>query len=290
MVNGCVLLSEHSLGFEPLIPGEHFVSVSYDSLDVALEALLEDDDRLGKIRLAAYELLRGEFPMSASIHVLAETVDEVASRPVPAVRARPYPVLPRPKPPQVPPPEYERILGSRTEVDVLRMATKQLLLEQREMSKVLRDMQSKISGEPRGEDVVEQIGQLGTASPRVSVVLTVYNYASLVGVAIDSVAASDFNDYELVIVDDASSDGSGDAIRTAPRTRALGSGDADLPRPERGPRSCAQSGREGRGRRAAVRVGRRQRHLSARPWPARAGDGRHPDRRLRIRDHRAVRD
>src|SRR6202035_1992695 len=24
MVNGCVLLSEHSLGFEPLIPGEHF--------------------------------------------------------------------------------------------------------------------------------------------------------------------------------------------------------------------------------------------------------------------------
>ncbi len=48
-----------------------------------------------------------------------------------------------------------------------------------------------------------------------SVVMTVYNYAPLVGAAIDSVAASEFTDYELVIVDDASTDGSGDAIRAA---------------------------------------------------------------------------
>jgi len=215
MVNGCVLLSEHSLGFEPLIPGEHFVSVSFDSLEVALQALLDDNDRLGQMRMSAYEFLRDEHPLSASIEVLAEAVSEVASRPIPAAGRRARQAVPRPKPPQIPPPEYERIEQARTELDSLRMATKQLLLDQREMRRTLRDLQLTLSGERRLEDVVERLGLPREDAPRVSVVITVYNYAPLVGAAIDSVAASEFADYELVIVDDASTDGSGDAIRAA---------------------------------------------------------------------------
>ena len=213
MVNGCVLLSEHSLGFEPLIPGEHFASVSFDSLDVALEGLMDDEDRLTRMRTSAYEFLRDEHPLSASIQVLAETVSEVASRPVPAAGERVRETLPRPKAPQVPLPEYERIGQGRTELDVLRMATKQLLLDQREMRRALRDLRSAVSGEGSPEDIIERLGSPREGSPRVSVVLTVYNYASLVGAAIDSVATSEFTDYELVIVDDASTDGSGAAIR-----------------------------------------------------------------------------
>lgn len=215
MVNGCVLLSEHSLGFEPLIPGEHFVSVSFDSLDVALEALLEDEDRLAQMRTSAYEFLRDEHPLSASIQVLAETVSEVASHPIPTAGRRVRETVPRPKSPQIPPPEYERIEQSRTELDSLRMATKQLLLDQREMRRTLRDLQLTVSGERRQEDVLERLGLRSDDAPRVSVVITVYNYAPLVGAAIDSVAASEFTDYELVIVDDASTDRSGDAIRAA---------------------------------------------------------------------------
>ncbi|HXM87791.1 MAG TPA: glycosyltransferase family A protein, partial [Solirubrobacteraceae bacterium] len=62
--------------------------------------------------------------------------------------------------------------------------------------------------------VVESFGP-ERDSPRVSVVVTVYNYAALVTKAIESVAASEFTDYELVIVDDASSDDSGERIREA---------------------------------------------------------------------------
>lgn len=216
MVNGCVLLSEHSLGFEPLVPGEHFVSVSFDSLDVALEGLLDDEDRLAQVRTSAYEFLRDQHPLSASIEVLAETIGEVARQPSPGVAARrPHQILPRPKPPQIPPPEYERIMASRTELDVLRMATKQLLLEQREMRKALRGLQLAIDADGSEGDVTECVGVQGFDVPRVSVVVTVYNYASVVGTAIDSVAASDFADYELVIIDDASSDGSGNQIRAA---------------------------------------------------------------------------
>jgi glycosyltransferase involved in cell wall biosynthesis len=123
--------------------------------------------------------------------------------------------VPRPKPPQTPPPEYERIRQTRTDLDILRMATKQLLLDQRDMRRALRDLQLTMSGETREEYVVESLGVAGNTAPRVSVVLTVYNYAALVANAIDSVAASDFSDYELVIVDDASGDGSGKQVRIA---------------------------------------------------------------------------
>lgn len=215
MINGCVLLSEHSLGFEPLIPGEHFLSVSYESLDVALEGIIDDEDRLAQMRASALSFLCDEHPLKRSIQVLAEAVSEVAGEPIPIARGRGHEAVPRPKPLQAPPTEPERILRGQTDLDVLRMATKQLLLDQREVRKTLRDLQLSVSGEPGREDAVEQIGLPREGPPRVSVVITVYNYASLVGAAIDSVALSDFTDFELVIVDDASTDGSGDAIRAA---------------------------------------------------------------------------
>jgi Glycosyl transferase family 2 len=215
MVNGCVLLSEHSLGFEPLIPGEHFVSVSFNSLDVALEGLLDDADRLARMRTSAYQFLRDEHPLSGSIKVLAEAASEVASLPIAIAGSRFRQPLPRPKPPQIPPTEYERIMQGRTDLDIVRMAANQLLLDQREMRRSLRDLQLAVSGERGEEDVVERLGFPRDVAPRVSVVITAHNDASLVGTAIDSVAVSDFTDYELVIVDDASNDDSGDAIRIA---------------------------------------------------------------------------
>jgi hypothetical protein len=210
--NGCVLLSEHSLGFEPLVAGEHFVSVSYDSLDVALGALLSDHEMLGRMRSAAYAFLREELPLSHSIAVLAEAIEDVLRNP--AARPSGRVPVPRPKHPPMPAPEFERAAAARTEVDVLRMATKQLLLEQREMRKTLHNIELAVEGGVAAQDTVESYGPTRDM-PRVSVVITAYNYAALVTKAIESVAASEFTDYELVIVDDASSDDSADRIRDA---------------------------------------------------------------------------
>lgn len=216
MINGCVVLSEHSLGFDPLVPGEHFVSASFDSLDVALEGIIDDEERLSRMRTSAFLLLRDEYPLSASIEVLAEAVDEVATRPVTAPAGRVREIVPRPKPPQIPMPEYERLAQGTTDLDILRMATKQLLLDQRETRGMLRDLQLAVTGKGVQDDVVDELGPpVGDHAPRVSVVVTVYNYASVVATAITSVAVSAFTDFELVIVDDASTDGSGDAIRDA---------------------------------------------------------------------------
>ncbi len=57
--------------------------------------------------------------------------------------------------------------------------------------------------------------------PRVSVCIPAYNSAALVGDAVRSVLAQDFADYELLVVDNASSDATGDVIRgfADPRVR-----------------------------------------------------------------------
>src|ERR1700733_596608 len=215
LANGCVLLSDPSLGFEPLVPGEHFMSVSYDSLDVALGALLADEDLLDRTRRSAYDFIRSELPLTRSIDVLAEALTDVMRAPTGPRRSDGRAPSPRPKRPPMPPPAFERVEGERNELDVLRMATKQLLLDQREMRKTLHNIEVAVEGGAH-EDLVESFGPTRDA-PRVSVVITVYNYAALVTKAIESVAASEFSDYEMVIVDDASSDDSGERIREALR-------------------------------------------------------------------------
>ena len=50
-------------------------------------------------------------------------------------------------------------------------------------------------------------------SPRVSVIIPVYNTEKYVGEAIESILAQTFTDFELIIVDDGSSDGSPEIIR-----------------------------------------------------------------------------
>ena len=60
--------------------------------------------------------------------------------------------------------------------------------------------------------------------PKISVLVPTYNYARFLPEAIESVLAQDFTDYELIVSDDASTDGSADIIRRYaardPRIRA----------------------------------------------------------------------
>ncbi len=53
-----------------------------------------------------------------------------------------------------------------------------------------------------------------TKTPRVSVILPAYNREALVARAIDSVLAQTYGDFELIIVDDASRDGTRAVLET----------------------------------------------------------------------------
>lgn len=62
-----------------------------------------------------------------------------------------------------------------------------------------------------------------TQSPRVTVVMAVHNGAASVRSAVESVLAQTYADFELLVVDDASTDGSGDIVRAIgdPRVRVV---------------------------------------------------------------------
>ena len=207
MANGCVVVSEHSLGYEPLVAGRHFVSAAYDTLPQVLAALLADDDRQEEVRREAYAFLTGELRLDGSIHVLTEAVSEVlAAAPAPAPRKR---VVPRPLPKPLPPPpiEYQRLIDERDALSVMRAGIKQLLLEQRQLRRELTRR------EPDADEIlVRPFGPYYERRPRVSVLVTVYNYEHAVGEALRSVAASTYTDFEVVVVDDGSHDGSVPAV------------------------------------------------------------------------------
>lgn len=208
IANGCVVVTEHSLGFAPLVPGEHFVSVSLESLPAALDALLADPGQIAAIRSAAYRFLVDEIPLARTIEPLAAVLRDVSGRSfVEAVEDRARGV-PAPREPQAPPPEAARMLEANDDLSVLRMAVKELTLSQRDIARRLADLET-----PTREDRIEYYG--GAGDPRVSVVLTVHNYAEVVGEAIQSVADSDYDRVELVVVEDASTDDSLAAIRAA---------------------------------------------------------------------------
>ena len=204
--NGCVVVTEHSLGTEPLVPGEHFVSASFGNLDQVLAVLLAEPERIAAMRRAAYSLLREQLPLSNSIAVLMEALEEAAARPVDGMVQGPTTTRPRPRPLPERPSEYERLADQQSDTAVIRMALKHVVLAQNELRRRLEDTGA-------APDAVSRLGDHPTRAPKVSVVLTVFNYAHTVGDAIGSVAASELADRELVIVDDASTDGSRDAVR-----------------------------------------------------------------------------
>jgi hypothetical protein len=212
IANGCVVLSEHSLGIDPLVPGEHFVSASYDDLPRVLEGLLSDPERIARIRAGAYELVREQLPVENTADALLTAVERAACNPVPDSELRrpapgPMPVVPPP-----PPPEWElraELLGEQLPV---RLALRHVMSQ---LSALERRVAALASSDGDGSgDSVEQLGpELG--SPRVSVLLTVHDYADLVGEALRSVALCDLDGVEVIAVDDGSTDGSADAIRRA---------------------------------------------------------------------------
>ncbi len=205
IANGCVVVTEHSLGCAPLVPGEHFISTSLESLPEVLDALLEDPAKVASVQRTAYSLLREELPLSASIGVLTDALDKAATGAiVGVVRARRHP-RPRPRPAPAPISEYERLAGSQTDADVMRMALKHVLVAQ-------SDLRRQLDAPQTMPDVIDHLGDQ-SRRPRASVVLTVFNYAHTVGEAVASVAASEFADIELVVVDDASTDASDQVVR-----------------------------------------------------------------------------
>ena len=203
--NGCVVVTERSLDLELLVPGEHVVVGRAESLALLAEHLLEDPDRLASVRLAAYDLIRKEAPMTVGAGRLAQVADELAS--VPLRRMSQEPLSPHVTDPA-------RAPGVSPGSAPTRAALKKILIEVKETRREVWQMRREGREGSSGPALswIASTPAYESAVPRVTVGISLHDYEDEVGDALASVAASDYDDYEVVVVDDASTDRSAGVV------------------------------------------------------------------------------
>lgn len=201
--NGCVFVTDHAAGHDPLVAGEHFLSGAPESLALLADGLLRDPDRVAAMRTAAYDVLVADTPMRAAAERLADLLGDLVTRP--AGTHTPPPPPPRPQPPAPPP------------ADPLRPVVKRLALEAVALRRRLAELEARVAGDddPHGVHVAHRTPAWETATPVASVCVPCFDHAEEVVEAIASVAVQDFDDLELLVLDDASRDDSLDAARRA---------------------------------------------------------------------------
>jgi hypothetical protein len=204
VLNGCVVLTEHSLMTEPFQPGQHFLSGRLDDLPLMLEAALGEPDLLERIRHDAYELVKAEMPMSAAVEVMIGAIERAAANPVRFGAAGPAPEVPIPVRLPRPKPGWQSYVESVGAELPVRRGLMDLVTRTRSLERRVGELMAETSSEPTVE--VTSFGPRRERPPRVSVLLTVYNHADLVAEGIRSAAFAEWEDLELIAVDDASTD------------------------------------------------------------------------------------
>jgi hypothetical protein len=222
IANGCVVVTEHSVDYAPLVPGEHLAIGSVENLALLADALLRDEEQLRAMRQAAYGLVRDELPMRPATERLVAVAASLPRRRRRtgrdpgrlgrmrtgarelARRATYDPRIDRVL-------EHQHELGRRSRRSDA--AIKRLVLGQMQLSRSLAAHEAALRGEDPAElRVLAATPAYEHARPRVSVLTPLYNYAREVRSALASVARSDAHDVEAVVLDDASTDGSAEAV------------------------------------------------------------------------------
>lgn len=203
---GAVLLSEYSDGQNPLIAGQHLFVGSANALGLMADSLLDDAASLDRIRREAHSFIRSSVPFAASVAMLAGAARKLVAQPLPP-RDSSRRLPPRsPNPDRVgnPPPEQVELSMVRKG---LRGAHAELLDVRRQLSRLEAIVRSpKHEPPPLVQRICETRAWPSRRDAKVTVLTALYNHQASIEATLDSVAAGDFADIELVIVDDGSTD------------------------------------------------------------------------------------
>jgi GT2 family glycosyltransferase len=215
--NGCVLVAEAAGDCSPLQPGLHFVEAKAGRAHEALDALLDEPGRVAELRQEAYRFLRDELPLRNSIEPALELADELPRPSLRRARMRQAGgVTAAPAEPLAPAPLADERLDLLVESVTRQNAVlKKLFLDLRLLRRQVAQLSHSLADPPRPlvETSRTPAAEDGP-TPDVSVIVTVHNYGRFVRDALESALASEEVAVELVVVDDASSDGSPRIVQT----------------------------------------------------------------------------
>jgi hypothetical protein len=214
--SGCAVVSQHSLGYAPLVPGEHILFGRPTAVGLLGAELLDDEPMRAELAERAWHFLKEELPLANGVRQLANVAAELAGNPLPpdgrAVRFR----LPVAAPVADRPPlgRYPSDVADKAE-SVLRAAAKDIRLDLLAIKRRADRAEWRQENGRSPPAVLREAETSGwsDAIPQVSFVTALFNHADTVGATLQSAAASRNVDIEIIVVDDASSDGSGEAVR-----------------------------------------------------------------------------
>jgi hypothetical protein len=216
--NGAVVVSEHSVDFAPLEPGRHLLFGEAGSLHLLAEMLLDDDERRWKMQTTAYELVRDHLPLRTGVEKLLAAAARVADTEALPERTDRFFTQPQPSPEKLEIFDSVNRSPSPSQGDhnaaVIRRALKDLKLDQLEMRRRLAriDFTLATGRQPHALELVRRTHAYQATSPQVSILTALFNYEEHVIEALDSTLTSNGCRYEIVIVDDGSTDGSLDRV------------------------------------------------------------------------------
>lgn len=215
--SGAVIVTEHSSGMSPLVVGEHLLAASPESLPFVLDSALRDGERLEKLRTRAYEHLRAWLPFALSVSVFRAAAVEIVGRAIAPNATRGVRVPPEPE-------AWASRLAADRGAGAVRLGLKDMSLElvrlRRGISRLERIVEAGSEKRLQSGPVCETPAWASRTKPRVTVLTTACDHAEVVGATLDSVSGSWFRDFELVVVDDGSTDDSSEIIQEWMRTNA----------------------------------------------------------------------
>jgi hypothetical protein len=215
---GCVVVTEDSTDMEPLRPGVDLIAASFESLGLLTAWMVDDRERRAAVALEAESRLRSASLATAAARLLA-TARGVNERPVTPqgeadVRvARARLTIGRVTPAPPPPPEIDISPGEQRALRALKRQQQELLSLRRRLARNELQRSRPDRPEPETVDVAQTRAWGERSRPLVSVVVPLYNDADVVGEALDSVLRSTMRSWEIVVVDDASTDSGSAAVR-----------------------------------------------------------------------------
>ena len=244
IANRCCLITETCEGFEPLVPGKHFVMAKRDDLTTCCEYYLNHEDERKAITAAAYDFICERFTQKDNCRAFLQQLDTVfrrqsdvtdsnLDREVPGERA----FVSEPAPDALAkhlsrrpaalllsafredlsnlfhPKHTEPVGNGRTSVDPTETARRIAIVSDIRRGYIERFEAQKKSLE-QGQPIFQSIdnSRSDSSTPAISVVVTLYNYGAYIWECLksleDSQTAAIPGGIEVVIVNDASTDDS----------------------------------------------------------------------------------
>ena len=153
-------------------------------------------------------MLRGGLDMSLAIERLTATAESL-------VRTRKPALLEDVVAPELPVRAARHPAAAPDDAARMRSAVRNLATETLELRRAVHRLLERSEGrDPDAEpELVALTPTFRDAQPRVSVAITLHNYEREVLEALGSVEASEYEDYEVLVIDDASADGSLETVR-----------------------------------------------------------------------------